>query len=266
MSFTLKGHGDCWRQRRCIEIRIASLGIDVLPLKRVRTLIRLAPASSWMLLCTERERVWATGSAARLALCLCTKEAVAKALGCGLLVTEQNVAGCYEIESTPSGATGTADVILYGRTLNLAKREGVSSFIVYRRIVGQNAICIAVALPASQNVGPIQAMLSDTVLAYAQYTSHRGRAHRYKPHSSKENRTMTKQEFLTSIEELTESEANTLRETDPLADTGMWDSTAVLGFISFVDEHFDTTFSADAIQACETPGDLMRLLGDRIKG
>lgn len=75
---------------------------------------------------------------------------------------------------------------------------------------------------------------------------------------------MTRQEFLTELEEVIEADTGSITGDEALADLAGWDSLAVMTFIAMVDEKFDVTVPANKIAASKNVGDLIALLGDKI--
>jgi acyl carrier protein len=75
---------------------------------------------------------------------------------------------------------------------------------------------------------------------------------------------MDKAVFLAKLEEMMEIQSGTLADSESLKNLKQWDSVAIMGFIAFVDEHFEITLSAKRLVGCKTVDDLIALLGDRI--
>lgn len=75
---------------------------------------------------------------------------------------------------------------------------------------------------------------------------------------------MNKQDFLLSIHELLELEPGTVDMDSQLAGIESWDSLTVVGFIALVDEKFETVVSASKIDKCNTVGDLIMLVEEKI--
>jgi len=75
---------------------------------------------------------------------------------------------------------------------------------------------------------------------------------------------MTKQDFLTAIEDVVEADAGTITGNEALADLEGWDSLAVMVFIAMVNEKFDITLSASKIANSKSVAELIALLGDKI--
>ncbi len=68
------------------------------------------------------------------------------------------------------------------------------------------------------------------------------------------------EELKSKLAEILEEE--TVGDNDKLADFDYWDSLAILGVISMVSENYKKTFKAADIRACETIGDLCKLILD----
>lgn len=77
---------------------------------------------------------------------------------------------------------------------------------------------------------------------------------------------MTKQEFLTELEDVLEADAGSIKGDEALTDLEGWDSLAVMAFIAMVNEKFDVTLSASKLADSKNVGDLVALLGDKITG
>ncbi|MFC1453930.1 acyl carrier protein [Verrucomicrobiota bacterium] len=77
---------------------------------------------------------------------------------------------------------------------------------------------------------------------------------------------MTKQEFLTHLEDILEADAGSVTGDEALTDLAGWDSLAVMAFIAMVDEKFDVVLSASKLAGSKNVGDLIALLGDKISG
>jgi acyl carrier protein len=76
---------------------------------------------------------------------------------------------------------------------------------------------------------------------------------------------MNKQDFLLNINELLELESGTTVDLDSqLAGIESWDSLTVVGFIALIDEKFELVVPASKIANCNTVGDLMVLVSDKI--
>lgn len=66
------------------------------------------------------------------------------------------------------------------------------------------------------------------------------------------------EELKSKLAEILEEE--TINDADVLEDFEYWDSLAILGIISMVSENYKKTFKAADIRACETIGDLCKLI------
>ncbi len=73
---------------------------------------------------------------------------------------------------------------------------------------------------------------------------------------------MKKKQLLNEIAEIIEAEENTLDGSEILEELDGWDSLAVMGFVSMIDNHFQVTIEGDKIRNCKTINDLVHLLGD----
>lgn len=76
---------------------------------------------------------------------------------------------------------------------------------------------------------------------------------------------MKKKDFLLLIDNLLTIKPGTLTGEETLQDLSMWDSLAILGFISLVDKEFHVVLSVDAINAAKTVNDLLSLLEDKVQ-
>lgn len=77
---------------------------------------------------------------------------------------------------------------------------------------------------------------------------------------------MTRQEFITKLEELMEVESGTITGETLLADIALWDSFAVVGFIAIVDENMGFTPPPRDIAKSKTIEDLISIVSSGIKG
>jgi len=75
---------------------------------------------------------------------------------------------------------------------------------------------------------------------------------------------MKRSEFLTLLDELFELSPGTLTGKESLSGLGKWDSTALLGFMALVDEHYGLTLSPRQFAQCATVDDLLALIGDKM--
>lgn len=75
---------------------------------------------------------------------------------------------------------------------------------------------------------------------------------------------MQKVEFLQLLDEIVEEPVGTLQGDELLSELDGWDSMAVLGFMSLVDQHFNIVLPTDALVECKSVPDLIGLLGDKI--
>ena len=75
---------------------------------------------------------------------------------------------------------------------------------------------------------------------------------------------MSRQEFLTHVDELFELPPGSLTGQEALGALPGWGSMTVLGFMALADEHFGVALSARQFANCTTVDDLLALLGDQI--
>ena len=73
---------------------------------------------------------------------------------------------------------------------------------------------------------------------------------------------MEKDAFLAFLAEILETPLDELTPATELAALPLWDSTAVIGFLDWVDEHRGKLVRADRVLACRTVGDLTTLAGE----
>lgn len=72
---------------------------------------------------------------------------------------------------------------------------------------------------------------------------------------------MSKGEFLDHLSGILEVPPGSLTGGEALSDLAAWDSVAMMSFIAFVNEHFQTTLSPRQIGNAETVNDLGKLIG-----
>lgn len=72
---------------------------------------------------------------------------------------------------------------------------------------------------------------------------------------------MTREEFLTQLDELLELPAGTLKGDEKLEDLEHWDSLAMVSFIALADEHCNVRLSPRQFVTCNTVNDLVQLTG-----
>jgi acyl carrier protein len=70
---------------------------------------------------------------------------------------------------------------------------------------------------------------------------------------------MTREEFLTQLDELLELPAGTLKGDEKLEELEHWDSLAMVSFMTLVDEHFKIKLSPRQFVNCATVNDLLSL-------
>lgn len=72
---------------------------------------------------------------------------------------------------------------------------------------------------------------------------------------------MTREEFLTQLDELLELPAGTLQGGEKLEELERWDSLAMVSFIALADEHCNIRLSPRQFVTCNTINDLVQLAG-----
>jgi acyl carrier protein len=75
---------------------------------------------------------------------------------------------------------------------------------------------------------------------------------------------MNKEEFISLLEEASESDENSLSEETLLEELESWDSLAIVSFIALVDEHLEVTLSPDKLANAKTVQDLIVMVGAKI--
>jgi acyl carrier protein len=70
---------------------------------------------------------------------------------------------------------------------------------------------------------------------------------------------MTYAEFLTSLEELVEAPAGSLKGTQKLEDLEQWDSVSMVSFLALAEEKSGIQLAPRQLTACATVDDLYRL-------
>jgi acyl carrier protein len=75
---------------------------------------------------------------------------------------------------------------------------------------------------------------------------------------------MDQKEFITLLGQILEVDSGNVGLTDNLADYD-WDSLAVLGFISAIDNKLDVTLDAERLARALTPADLLAIVDDASK-
>jgi len=71
--------------------------------------------------------------------------------------------------------------------------------------------------------------------------------------------TVTREEFLTQLDELLELPAGTLKGGEKLEELENWNSLAMVSFMTLVDEHFKIKLSPRQFVNCATVNDLLSL-------
>jgi acyl carrier protein len=72
-------------------------------------------------------------------------------------------------------------------------------------------------------------------------------------------KTVTRDAFLIQLDELLELPAGTLKGDEELEDLENWNSLAMVGFMTLVDEHFKIKLSPRQFVNCATVNDLLSL-------
>jgi acyl carrier protein len=70
---------------------------------------------------------------------------------------------------------------------------------------------------------------------------------------------MSRDEFLRSIDEILELPPGTLKGTEALDELPLWDSTAMISFMTLADSNNGTRLAPRELGACITVGDLLRI-------
>jgi acyl carrier protein len=73
-------------------------------------------------------------------------------------------------------------------------------------------------------------------------------------------REINETDFIALFEEITESKDSSYAMDTVLVDQAVWDSLAILMFISAVDDRFNLVLNPDRIGQCQTLGDLRQLV------
>ena len=76
-----------------------------------------------------------------------------------------------------------------------------------------------------------------------------------------DEKAMTRDEFLTEIDEILGLRPGTLKGDEKLDELQNWDSTALIGLIVLAESANGTHISPDRIVGCSTVADLLRLAG-----
>ena len=71
---------------------------------------------------------------------------------------------------------------------------------------------------------------------------------------------MNAKEFIAEIENLLEVDPGSLSLETQLADTGKWDSLAVVSFLAIADASYGAKVSPADLRGCKTVADLMKLV------
>jgi len=70
---------------------------------------------------------------------------------------------------------------------------------------------------------------------------------------------MSREEFLSRLDEVLEMPAGSLRGPEKLEDMAQWDSSAMIGYIALADDHNGIRLSPRQIADCATVEDLLTL-------
>jgi acyl carrier protein len=73
-----------------------------------------------------------------------------------------------------------------------------------------------------------------------------------------------KAEFLVQLAETIEADTNTMSDSTVLKELPRWDSMRLLEVIALVDEQLGMNLKANELANCETVGQLVGLLGDKL--
>jgi acyl carrier protein len=73
------------------------------------------------------------------------------------------------------------------------------------------------------------------------------------------------QSFLAELTDLLEEERGSLSPETSLFDIESWDSVNVVSFMTYVDRKFHLVLSPQALSECQTVGDLMALVENRLQ-
>lgn len=77
----------------------------------------------------------------------------------------------------------------------------------------------------------------------------------------KDQKPMTREEFLLEMDEILGLRVGTLRGDEKLEELQNWDSTALVGLIALAETVNDASISPDQVIGCSTVADLLRLAG-----
>ncbi len=75
---------------------------------------------------------------------------------------------------------------------------------------------------------------------------------------------MTRTEFITKLATTLEADPSAFSESTVLSDLPHWDSMRLLEVIVLLDEQLGVTLNANLLSKCETAGQLLALVGDRL--
>lgn len=77
---------------------------------------------------------------------------------------------------------------------------------------------------------------------------------------------VNREDFLREMDDILALEAGTLSADSEIRAQGEWGSLAALSLIAVVDGDYGVTLDGTDIESCRTFGDLMTLIGDRVRG
>lgn len=138
--------GAAWSERLCTDEggRVpVSLGVDAVEIERLRSVVARTPGFVHRVF-TERERAGSTGrgdALEHLAVCFGAKEAVSKALGCGL-----GPVGFGDVELLRDGA-GSPFVEVSGAARDRMVAAGVTRWLVSATHTAGLAVVVVSGLP-----------------------------------------------------------------------------------------------------------------------
>lgn len=75
---------------------------------------------------------------------------------------------------------------------------------------------------------------------------------------------MTKREFYLELESMFELDPGTVQGGEALAVLGDWDSVAVLTFLAMADEKLEVILSGNAVSACRSVEDLVKIVASKL--
>ncbi len=75
---------------------------------------------------------------------------------------------------------------------------------------------------------------------------------------------MTKAEFLPHLAKTLEADSSELSDATILSNLPNWDSMRLLEVIALVDERLGASLNADQLAKCETAGQILDIIGDKL--